>query len=74
MNENLYDLLLKLPKKNLINLMWNALDEMKTYNGRNKTYCICEALGCKEEEKDGKSTWVIPNMSEMKKNTDICGF
>lgn len=74
MNDNLYELLLKLPKKNLINILWNALDEMQGYNGNTKTYCICKSLGFKEEEKDGKLEWVIPNMSEIKKNTDTCGF
>jgi hypothetical protein len=70
MDDKLYELLLKLPKKNLINLMCNALDEMKIYNGRSINDCICTALGCEEMEKNGRLCWKIPNMKTIKEMTE----
>lgn len=69
MDDKLYELLLKLPKENLINLMCMALDEMKCYNGRTVTYCICNALGCEEMEENGRMCWKIPEMKTIKEIT-----
>ena len=70
--ERLYEVLMKLPRKNLIHLMFDALDEMQTYNGRTKMCCICYAMGCKESD-DGKS-YTIPSLRKIKENTDSCLF
>lgn len=69
MHDQLYELLLKLPKENIINLMYSALDEMQMYNGRTITQCICTSLGCEEEEKDGKSYWKLPTLKVIKERT-----
>jgi len=74
MSDKLYELLLKLPKKNLVNLLWESLDEMQSYNGNTKTYCICKALGFKEKEENGRIIFEEIDLSEMKKNTDTMGF
>ncbi len=71
MDDKIYDLLLKLPKKNLINLMWDALDEMQAYNGRSRQYCILSVIGA-EEVNDGK--WRIPKITAIKRNTDSMGL
>ena len=74
MNDRLYDILIKLPKRNLINLLWSALDEMQSCNIRSRTQCIMEALGAKCLDEDTQSKWELPNKAEMKRNTDVCGF
>ena len=50
MPDKIFDLLEKLPAENLINLMWEALDIMQSYNGRNKTECILMAAGATQDE------------------------
>jgi len=71
MSDALYELLMKLPRKNLIGCMAQAIDEMEQWNGRSRTHCICTALGCKENMKeDGSSTWTVPSLKDIKKNTD----
>jgi len=50
MTDALYEKLTKLPRKNLIALMWEALDYMQEWNGRTRTHCICKALGMPEGE------------------------
>lgn len=75
MDNRLYEFLLKLPKRNLINLMWSSLDEMETYNGRSKTYCIALSLGCEPDDPDDPRKYSLPPLSEAKKNTDeMCPF
>ncbi len=72
MNEKLYELLMKLPKKNLINIMWSALDEMQAYNGRTRMYCIMESIGADiTEMEDGGYKYLPPSISEIKKNTNV---
>ena len=72
MNEKLYELLMKLPKKNLINIMWSALDEMQAYNGRTRMYCIMESIGADITElEDGRYKYLPPSISEIKKNSDV---
>lgn len=69
MDDKLYEILLKLPKENLINLMYNALDEMQSYNGRSINHCICTAMGCEQQEKDGRTYWKVPKMKTIKEMT-----
>ncbi len=71
MNDFIYERLLKLPRKNLINLMWESLDFMQQYNGRSKLECIMLSLGSEElyNEKDQK-IWNIPSIKKMKEVTD----
>jgi len=71
MNNEIYEILLKLPKKNIINLMWEALDHMQAYNCRSRTYCILESMGYKQVE-DKK--WRPCSLAEIKKNTDNMGL
>lgn len=70
MNDKLYEILLKLPKKNLINLMWEALDNMQEYNGRSRTQCIVMAAGGTVDE-EGKCS--IGSSEEVRKNTNDMG-
>lgn len=75
MNEKLYDFLMELPKRNLINLMWEALDHMQAYNGRSRTACICMAMDCEEIEKDnGRVTFKPPSIKQVKENTKYMGL
>ena len=69
MHDKLYNFLLKLPKKNLVHLMSESLGLMQQYNGRTKTYCIAEALGCKQNS-DG--SWTMITLKKAKENTDDC--
>ena len=68
LNEKLYDFLLKLPRKNLIHIMDDALDIMQQYNGRSNFYCICRAMGWKERN-DGYAFLPTP-LSMVKKYTE----
>ena len=52
MNDKVYDLLMKLPKKNIINVMWTALDKMQSYSDNTRTSCILESLGIYLIEED----------------------
>lgn len=71
MNEEIYQLLLKLPKQNIINVMWEALDHMQAYNGRSRMYCILEAIGY-EQVNDNK--WKPCSMAAIKRNTNNMGL
>lgn len=73
MDERLYELLLKLPRRNLVHIMWEALDLMQQYNGRSKMYCIAMAIGAKEDSKqDGK--YSIPSAQKIKENSESMGL
>ena len=77
MNDKLYELLLKLPRKNLINLMWEALDEMQSYNGRSRFDCIMLAIedATESEEKDnGNISYKIKSLAELKRSTETMGL
>ena len=66
---------MKLPKQNLINLMWEALDHMQAYNGRSRTTCICMAMDCEEVEKDnGTVAFKPPSLKQVKENTENMGL
>lgn len=69
MDNKLFETVMKLPKEHIVNLMWNALDEMQYYNGRTKTTCILLAMGAKEADSDGHK-WRIPSLKELKENTE----
>ena len=66
MDERLNEKILKLPKQHIINLMWDALDIMQSYNGRTKQTCILEAMGAKS---DG-TKWKLPSDEQLKKATE----
>lgn len=76
MQDNLYELLMKLPKKNLINLMWAALDEMQGFNGRSRMFCIMESMGVPlaPDDNNNQTKWVKPNLADIRKNTDAMGL
>ncbi len=68
MDEKLYELLLKLPRKTLIDILWESLDLMQSYNGRSKTYCITMSMGVKEDpKKEGR--YSIPSLKKIKENS-----
>jgi len=70
MNEKLYEKIMKLPKSNIVNLMWGALDEMQAYNGRSRQECILLAMGAKPID----SKWKLPTQKKLKENTDNMGL
>lgn len=60
-----------LPKKNVINLMYTALDEMRSYNGKSITECLVLAMGGEYVYDDEKETYKyrLPNYDVIFKNT-----
>jgi len=70
MDDKLYDFLLKLPRANLIHLMWSALDEMQHYNGQPRTAAIVKALDAKEL----KGGWKLPTLKKVRESTDNIGL
>lgn len=66
MSEKVFKLLEKFTKNELIDLMYSALDEMQSYNGRTKLFCIMTALGAKLDEE--KNMYTLPTMEQMKEN------
>ena len=71
MNQKLYDILMQLPKENLINMAWMALDEMQGYNGRTRQSCILLALGAIGDEND---RYKLPSVANAKKATENMGL
>ena len=77
MDDRLYEILTKIPRKNLIHLMWQALDEMKAYNGRSRQECIMLAIEPASESKereDGIISYKIKSLAELKRVTENMGF
>lgn len=73
MDDNLYLLLKKLTREQLIALMWNSLDEMQAWNGRSKTACICMALGCAvKTDEDGEEVYSLASVRKAKDNCSSC--
>lgn len=72
MNDRLYEILMKLPRKNLIHCMLEALDEMQSWNGRTKTYCITKALGGESVERDDGVYYKMPSLKKMREHTEHC--
>jgi hypothetical protein len=77
MDDKLYEILTKLPRRNLIHLMWDALDEMQAYNGRSRQECIMLAVGnaaeSKEHESTGEISYRIKSLAELKRSTHYMG-
>ena len=71
MVEKLNDLISKLPKQNIINLMWEALDIMESYNGRSKTNCILRAMNAMEFD-EGK--YKLPSVEKLREATNQQGL
>jgi hypothetical protein len=76
LSDKLYEILIKLPRKNLVNIMWGALDEMQAYNGRSRQGCILEAMGAeKETSESGNFKYKLPKtLTKIKRNTDTMGL
>jgi hypothetical protein len=77
MDDRLYEILTKLPRRNLIHLMWQALDEMQTWNGRSRQECIMLAIvpaSESKENKDGTMSYKIKSLAELKRVTEHMGF
>jgi hypothetical protein len=51
MDEKLYNFIMKLPKENIVNLMFMSLDEMQGYNGQSINECIFRSLGAEGGKK-----------------------
>ena len=66
-SDRLYEMLLLLPRRNLLNLMLMALDEMQAYNGKSRGAAIMEAL-CAEYVPD--KGYKIPSLKIIKKLTN----
>jgi hypothetical protein len=76
MNDKVYDLLLKLPRKNLIHLMWGALDIMEG-SCQTRQGCILESMGAEVSDnmKTGGFKYRLPpTLKEIKENTDSLGL
>lgn len=71
MDEKLYDYLLKLPRANLVHTMIEALDLMQQHNGRTRSFCILTAIGAKHKTHAG-GNWILPTITDAKKNTEQC--
>jgi len=76
MDDQVYELLEKLPRKNLIHLMWGALDIMQGYNGRTRQGCVLEAMGADVLNNDhGTFSYKLPKtFKEIKENTENMGL
>jgi hypothetical protein len=71
MDDKLYEILEKLPRKNLIHLMWQALDIKHVYNTRQAA--ILEAMGAEvtDNPKTGAVHHRLPStLKEIKENTE----
>lgn len=71
MDHKLYNILLKLPRKNLIHLMWESLSEMQSYNGRSRTECIAIAMNA-DLNSNGK--YSTPSLAKLKEITNNMGL
>ena len=71
MDDRLYNFLLKLPRANLVHLMWLTLDEMQHYNGQSRTSAIAKALYAKPE---GEHGWKLPTIKKAKEITENLGL
>jgi len=72
MDDKLYDFLLKLPRANLIHLMWSALDEMQHYNGQSRIRAIARTLDARESQSGDK--WILPTLRKVREDTDSIGL
>jgi len=76
MDDKVYELLEKLPRRHLIHLMWNALDIMQGYNGQTRQGCILEAMGSEKmhNERGGFSYRLPKTFKQIKENTEAMGL
>lgn len=60
-----------LPKKNVINLMYNALGKMENHNCRNSVECLVLAIGGEYVYDDERETYKykLPEYATIFKNT-----
>ena len=49
MESQLWEMIYKLPKENIVNLLFEALDEMQSSNTRSRSDCILLAIGATRE-------------------------
>lgn len=71
MSDALYEILMKLPKKNIINLMFEALDDMQSWNGRTRMFCVLNNIGATGTETEtGSYKWEMPTVAEAKRSTN----
>lgn len=70
MNEDIVEVMKKLPRQNLINIMWDAMDSMeentKRKHRRSKSYYIAEAMGAKTVGEE----YTLPTLTYIKKVTE----
>ena len=76
MDDRIYELLEKLPRKNLIHLMWEALDIMQGNNGNTRQGCILDAMGSEIMDNDrGTFSYRLPKTLKLiKENTESMGL
>lgn len=67
MQDILYDRIMKLPRANVVNLMWDALDYMQQWNGRSRGTCIAMAMGGKEVK---EGCWELPTHKTLREYTE----
>ena len=70
MDDRLYNLILKLPKANIIHLMYKALDEMQCFNGRSCQTRTLEAMGAEEVQIGSCVKHRLPTLAELRRNTE----
>ena len=71
MENDKYDVLLKLPKKNLLKVMIDALDIMQGFNGYSKSWCIGEAMGLERyTDENGNSLHKMIPFKEVRRKTN----
>lgn len=68
-SDNLYEDILKLPKKNILHLMLESLDYMQQYNGRTITDCIMLSIDGKLNENNDQYSY---EPKKMKRMTEHC--
>ena len=75
MDDRLYQVLEKLPRRNLIHLMWEALDYMAQWNGRSRQECILMAMGAEPKTNDkGRTSYRVQSLAEVKRATENMGL
>ncbi len=71
MSERLHEFLMKMPRANLIGLLYNSLDVMQGYNGHSRWFCIQAALGSDLKELDsGGWSAKYPTLADAKRNNE----
>lgn len=63
-HEKTNSLLLRLPKEVLINVFYDALEEMQSYNGRSPHECIVTALGGVYDSDQSPARFKLPTFEQ----------